>query len=70
MSCHPARGSSQTRFGGSGPGPFGSVTILHRGGLVDRARAGRTVLYQTSGLGQALPDRLGERALPGRFDFG
>jgi hypothetical protein len=28
--------------------------VLHRGGLVDRQRSGRTVLYQTSTLGLAL----------------
>ncbi|HYB47386.1 MAG TPA: helix-turn-helix domain-containing protein [Streptosporangiaceae bacterium] len=30
------------------------LTVLHRGGLVDRQRSGRTVLYQTSELGLAL----------------
>jgi DNA-binding transcriptional ArsR family regulator len=30
------------------------LTVLHRGGLVDRQRSGRTVLYQTSTLGLAL----------------
>jgi hypothetical protein len=30
--------------------------VLHRGGLVDRHRSGRTVLYQTSELGLALLD--------------
>ena len=31
--------------------------MLHRGGLVDRHRSGRTVLYQTSELGLALLDQ-------------
>lgn len=30
------------------------LTFLHRGGLIDRQRAGRAVLYQTSELGMAL----------------
>jgi DNA-binding transcriptional ArsR family regulator len=33
------------------------LVVLHRGGLVDRWRSGRTVLYQTSELGLALLDR-------------
>ena len=33
------------------------LTVLHRGGLVDRHRGGRTVLYQTSELGLALLDQ-------------
>ena len=32
------------------------LAVLHRGGLVDRRRSGRTVLYQTSELGLALLD--------------
>jgi DNA-binding transcriptional ArsR family regulator len=32
------------------------LAVLHRGGLVDRHRSGRTVLYQTSELGLALLD--------------
>jgi len=36
------------------------LAVLHRGGLVDRQRTGRTVLYQTSALGLAL---LGEAAV-------
>jgi len=30
------------------------LAVLHRGGLVDKRRSGRTVLYQTTGLGFAL----------------
>ncbi len=33
------------------------LAVLHRGGLVDRQRSGRTVLYQTSALGLALLDQ-------------
>jgi DNA-binding transcriptional ArsR family regulator len=33
------------------------LAVLHRGGLVDRERTGRRVLYQTSQLGLALLDR-------------
>jgi DNA-binding transcriptional ArsR family regulator len=33
------------------------LTVLHRGGLVERHRSGRTVLYQTSELGLALLDQ-------------
>ncbi len=36
------------------------LAVLHRGGLVDRQRSGRTVLYQTSGLGLALLGQAGE----------
>ena len=34
--------------------PSSSASTSHRGGLVDRWRSGRTVLYQTSELGLAL----------------
>ncbi|HWN01250.1 MAG TPA: helix-turn-helix domain-containing protein, partial [Streptosporangiaceae bacterium] len=30
------------------------LAVLHRGGLVDKRRSGRTVLYQTTALGLAL----------------
>jgi predicted MarR family transcription regulator len=30
------------------------LTFLHRGGLIDRQRAGRAVLYQISELGMTL----------------
>lgn len=45
--------------------------MLHRGGLVDRQRRGRTVLYQTSPLGLAMLGKAElERAEPGRVELG
>jgi len=41
------------------------LAVLHRGGLVDRQRSGRTVLYQTSGLGLALLGRRSDGRLTG-----
>jgi DNA-binding transcriptional ArsR family regulator len=44
---HPARGVT--------PGAVSQhLAVLYRGGLVDRQRSGRTVLYQASELGFAL----------------
>jgi hypothetical protein len=40
----------------------GEAGLLHRGGLVDRQRTGRTVLYQVSELGLALLRAEGEPA--------
>jgi DNA-binding transcriptional ArsR family regulator len=45
------------RFGVSPSAVSQHLAVLHRGGLVDRQRSGRTVLYQTSELGLGLLDR-------------
>lgn len=45
------------RFGVTPSAVSQHLAVLHRGGLVDRQRSGRKVLYQTSELGLALLDR-------------
>jgi DNA-binding transcriptional ArsR family regulator len=45
------------RFGVTPSAVSQHLAVLHRGGLVDRQRSGRMVLYQTSELGLALLDR-------------
>ena len=42
------------RFGVTPSAVSQHLTVLHRSGLIDRQRRGRTVLYQTSPLGLAL----------------
>ncbi len=42
------------RFGVTPGAVSQHLAVLHRGGLVDRQRSGRTVLYQASELGLAL----------------
>ena len=42
------------RFGVTPGAVSQHLAVLHRGGLVDRRRSGRTVLYQASELGLAL----------------
>ncbi len=54
----PATTSALARRFGVTPGAVSQhLSVLHRGGLVDRRRSGRVVLYQASGLGLALLDR-------------
>lgn len=51
----PATTTALARRLGVTPGAVSQhLAVLHRGGLVDRQRSGRTVLYQTSALGLAL----------------
>jgi DNA-binding transcriptional ArsR family regulator len=51
----PATTSALARRFGVTPSAISQhLAVLHRGGLVDRQRSGRTVLYQTSQLGLAL----------------
>jgi DNA-binding transcriptional ArsR family regulator len=53
--CSPATTTALARRLGVTPSAVSQhLAILHRGGLVDRQRSGRTVLYQTSELGLAL----------------
>jgi DNA-binding transcriptional ArsR family regulator len=53
--CSPATTTALARRLGVTPSAVSQhLTVLHRGGLVDRRRSGRTVLYQTSELGLAL----------------
>ncbi len=53
--CSPATTTALARRLGVTPSAISQhLAILHRGGLVDRQRSGRTVLYQTSELGLAL----------------
>jgi DNA-binding transcriptional ArsR family regulator len=53
--CSPATTSALARRLGVTPSAVSQhLAVLHRGGLVDRQRSGRTVLYQTSALGLAL----------------
>lgn len=53
--CSPATTTALARRLGVTPSAVSQhLTVLHRGGLVDRHRSGRTVLYQTSELGRAL----------------
>src|SRR5580692_297487 len=55
--CSPATTTALARRLGVTPSAVSQhLTVLHRGGLVDRHRSGRTVLYQTSELGLALLD--------------
>jgi DNA-binding transcriptional ArsR family regulator len=59
------------RFGVTPSAVSQHLTVLHRGGLVDRQRRGRTVLYQTSPLGLAMLGKAElERAEPGRVELG
>ncbi len=53
--CSPATTTALARRLGVTPSAVSQhLAVLHRGGLVDRQRSGRTVLYQTSELGLAL----------------
>jgi DNA-binding transcriptional ArsR family regulator len=53
--CAPATTSALARRLGVTPSAVSQhLAVLYRGGLVDRQRSGRTVLYQTSELGLAL----------------
>jgi DNA-binding transcriptional ArsR family regulator len=53
--CSPATTTALARRLGVSPSAVSQhLAVLHRGGLVDRQRSGRTVLYQTSELGLAL----------------
>jgi hypothetical protein len=55
MLCSPATTTALARRLGVTPGAISQhLAVLYRGGLVDRQRSGRTVLYQTSELGLAL----------------
>lgn len=55
--CSPATTTALARRLGVTPSAVSQhLAVLHRGGLVDRHRSGRTVLYQTSELGLALLD--------------
>jgi len=47
------------RFGVTASAVSQHLAVLHRGGLVDRQRSGRAVLYQASELGLGLLDRAG-----------
>ena len=56
--CSPATTTALARRLGVTPSAVSQhLAVLHRGGLVDRHRSGRTVLYQTSELGLALLDQ-------------
>ena len=56
--CSPATTTALARRLGVTPSAVSQhLAVLHRGGLVDRHRSGRTVLYQTSELGLGLLDR-------------
>jgi len=58
----PATTSGLARSLGVSPAAISQhLAALRRGGLVDRTRSGRTVLYQTSDLGLALLDAAGAR---------
>jgi DNA-binding transcriptional ArsR family regulator len=53
--CSPATTTALARHLGVTPSAISQhLAVLHRSGLVDRQRSGRTVLYQTSELGLAL----------------
>ena len=53
--CSPATTTALARRLGVTPSAVSQhLAALHRGGLVDKQRSGRTVLYQTSALGLAL----------------
>ena len=53
--CSPATTTALARRLGVTPSAVSQhLAVLYRGGLVDRWRSGRTVLYQTSELGLAL----------------
>jgi DNA-binding transcriptional ArsR family regulator len=55
--CSPATTTALARRLGVTPSAVSQhLAVLHRGGLADRHRSGRTVLYQTSELGLALLD--------------
>jgi DNA-binding transcriptional ArsR family regulator len=45
------------RFGVTPSAVSQHLAVLHRGGLIDRQRSGRTVLYQASELGISLLDQ-------------
>jgi DNA-binding transcriptional ArsR family regulator len=54
----PATTTALARAMGVTPGAVSQhLTVLYRGGLIDRSRSGREVLYQTSDLGCALLDQ-------------
>jgi len=56
--CSPATTTALARRLGVTPSAVSQhLAVLHRGGLVERRRSGRSVLYQTSELGLALLER-------------
>ena len=54
----PATTTSLARALGVTPGAVSQhLSVLYRGGLVERTRSGRAVLYQATDLGRALLDQ-------------
>jgi DNA-binding transcriptional ArsR family regulator len=71
MLCCPATTTALASRLGVTPGAVSQhLAVLHRGGLVDRHRSGRAVLYQTSELGSALLAGHGECPRSGSADRG